>query len=365
MELFDKRIANLPISLWQSITQVDEIKGEWRQGAGLGPQALGRLKRSVLVTSTGASTRIEGAQLSDDEVERLMRGLSMQQLADRDAQEVRGYYEVLQFVFDSWSDIELTENTIKQLHTMLLQHTNKDKRHRGRYKTLENSVHAKDEAGQVLSVLFETTPAYLTGKQMEELVTWTNRALADGHHHSLVIIANFVVELLKIHPFLDGNGRLSRILTNLLMLRAGYGFVPYVSHERLIERSKAEYYLALRRSQTTFGTTRETIHPWLEFFLQVCLSQARSAVELLSAAAIEPLLSPSQLRVWHYLGSTAEAAPGEIAAAVEIPRPTVNQSLDKLVKLGQVERLGLGRATRYRRVGDLSPHETEADDLAA
>ncbi|SMD14666.1 Fic family protein [Kibdelosporangium aridum] len=351
MTSFDTRLTILPASLWQRITQIDEIKGEWRHGAGLGPQVLGRLKRSVLVTSTGASTRIEGAQLSDADVERLMRGLSTQRLADRDAQEVRGYYEVLQLVFDSWQTIQLTENTIKQLHGQLLQYTSKDQRHRGQYKTLDNTVQATDPHGQVVSVLFDTTPAYLTAKQMDELISWTTDALAAGIQHPLAVIGNFVVEFLKIHPFLDGNGRLSRILTNLLLLRAGYGFVPYVSHEHLIEAHKAAYYLALRRSQTTFGTQQETIQPWLEFFLDTCRAQAEQAIELLSTTAIEQSLSPRQLLVWHYLGTVPDAAPGEIASATSVPQPTVAQSLNKLLGLGKVERFGLGRATRYRRTG--------------
>jgi Fic family protein len=346
---FEPRFTNLPASLWQRITHIDEIKGEWRYASGLGPQLLGRLKRSVLVTSTGASTRIEGAQLSDQEVERLMRGLAQQKLTDRDTQEVRGYYEVLQLVFDTSGSIDLTENTIKTLHSRLLAHTTKDQHHRGQYKTMDNTVQATDPVGQVVSVLFATTPPYLTAKQMDELVTWTNQALTSRTHHPLLVTANFIVEFLKIHPFLDGNGRLSRILTNLLLLRAGYGFVPYTSHEHLIEANKTDYYLALRRSQTTFGTTRETIQPWLEYFLTICHTQAEHAMALLNREAIEQLLSPSQRRVWEYLAGVADAPPREIAAATEVPLPTVAQALDKLLGLGQVERLGQGRATRYRR----------------
>lgn len=352
MPSFDTRITNLPASLWQRITRIDEIKGEWRYGGGLGPQLLGRLKRSVLVTSTGASTRIEGARLSDDDVERLMRGLSLQQLADRDAQEVRGYYDVLQLVFDAWDSTQLSESTIKDLHQRLLAHTAKDGRHRGEYKAMDNKVEATDPQGQVVSVLFDTTPPYLTAKQMSELVDWTNQVLDARTHHPLLVIANFVVEFLKIHPFLDGNGRLSRILTNLLLLRAGYSFAPYVSHEHLIEATKADHYLALRRSQVTFGTSGETIEPWLEFFLDVCRRQAQQAMALLSAEAITQLLSPAQRKVWDYLLTVDEAAPREIAAGTSVPLPTVAQALDKLLALGKVERLGLGRATRYRWLED-------------
>jgi Fic family protein len=351
MASFDPRFTKLPATLWQRIAQIDEIKGQWRYGGGLGPQLLGRLKRSVLVTSTGASTRIEGARLSDDEVERLMRGLGAQQLADRDAQEVRGYYDVLQLVFDTWDSIQLSESSIKDLHRRLLAHTAKDVRHRGQYKSMDNKVEATDPQGQVVSVLFDTTPPYLTAKQMSELVDWTNQALNTRSHHPLLIIANFVVEFLKIHPFLDGNGRLSRILTNLLLLRTGYGFTPYVSHEHLIEADKTNYYLALRRSQVTFGTRKETIEPWLDFFLDVCHRQAQQAMALLSAEAITQLLSPAQRKVWDYLLTVDEAAPREIAVDTGVPLPTVAQALNKLLDLGKVERLGLGRATRYRRSG--------------
>lgn len=346
---FDQRLTNLPTNIWRLIARIDERKGQWRSAGMLSPQVLGRLQRSVLVTSTGASTRIEGARLSDEEVEQLMRGLAMRKLADRDAQEVRGYYEVLQLVFDSWASIELSENQIKQLHDLLLRYASKDERHRGGYKAMENKVEMTDNSGHVMGVLFETTPAYLTAKEMSELVTWTQEALEAGEHHPLLVIGNFVVEFLKIHPFLDGNGRLSRVLTNLLMLRAGYSYLPYVSHEHLIEASKTDYYLALRRSQTTFHTELETIQPWLEFFLHVCHIQAEQATQLLSVETVETQLSPSQQRVWEYLGGVTEAAPATISEATAVPRPTVAQALEKLVRMGGVERLGIGRATRYRR----------------
>jgi Fic family protein len=349
---FDNRLDSIPDSLWRMITHIDEIKGQWSYGASLGTQALGRLKRSVLVTSTGASTRIEGARLSDEDVEGLMRGLSLQKLADRDTQEVRGYYEALRLVFDSWDNLELSENHIKQLHSLLLQYADKDQRHRGHYKTMDNKVEMRNEHGQAVGVVFDTTSPYLTPKKMQELVDWTNDALKSSSRHPLLVIGNFIVELLRVHPFLDGNGRLSRILTNLLMLRAGYSYVPFVSHERLVESSKVEYYLALRRSQKTFDSSRETIQPWLDFFIRACDAQAEQAMALLSADAIERLLSPSQLLVWNYLGAGDEAAPGKIASATGVPRSTVAQALDKLLELGKIERLGLGRATRYRRVAD-------------
>src|SRR3989338_2960741 len=345
---FDKRLRAISPEIIKRITQIDECKGRWISGAHLSPQILGRLKQFVLVTSTGASTRIEGAKLSDKDVEKLMRGLSVQKFADRDRQEVKGYYELLQNVFESWRAIRFFESTIKHFHGELLKFVSKDQRHRGEYKKTENKVHMIDKAGQSIGVLFDTTAAYLTPKEMQELVEWTHAALKEKKYHSLLIIGNFLVEFLNIHPFQDGNGRLSHILTNLLMLEYGYPYVPYISHEKLIEDNKPDYYLALRKSQKTIKTEDETIIPWLEFFLQVLLKQAEQAIDLLSKENIEMLLSPKQLMVWKYLESISEATPGEISRATNVTRPTINQIMGRLLSFKKVERVGLGRSTRYK-----------------
>ncbi len=278
-----------------------------------------------------------------------MRGLSMQKFTDRDKQEVRGYYELLENIFNSWKQIPFSESTIKHFHKELLKYVKKDALHRGEYKKMENRVEMIDEAGKSIGVLFDTTPAYLTPKEMLELTEWTLEAFTLHEIHPLIITGNFLVEFLNIHPFQDGNGRLSRILTNLLMLKAGYEYIPYVSHEKLIEDNKPEYYIALRQSQKTFKTKKENIVPWLEFFLRILLAQAEQAIDLLSKENIEKLLSPKQLVVWQYLMHASEATPGEIAKATKIARPTVSQALDKLLRLKQVKRVGLGRTTRYRK----------------
>ena len=343
-------IGNIPESVWFLINQIDHLKGQWIGGAKLNPQALGRLKRSVLITSTGASTRIEGSKLSDEDVEKFMRGLSLQKFTDRDKQEVQGYFELLENVFTSWKHIPFTEGVIKQLHRELLKYAEKDERHRGEYKKMENSVEMFDESGKSISVIFETTPAYLTPKRMEELVERTADSLKQDEAHPLLVIGHFLLEFLAIHPFQDGNGRLSRILTNLLLLKAGYEYVPYVSHEKLVEDNKTDYYVALRKSQSSLGTGRENIAPWLEFFLTVSLEQARQALELLSHENIEKILSPKQLAVWRYFGVVSEATAGDIAKATGVARPTVSQAIDVLLRLKKIERIGQGRTTRYRKV---------------
>jgi len=351
MNKFNQRLEHVSATVVSKIGQIDELKGKWITGAQLSPQVLGRLKRSILVTSTGSSTRIEGAKLSDEDIEKMMRGISIQKFTDRDKQEVRGYYELLENVFNSWKTLRFNESTIKHFHSELLKYVDKDQRHRGDYKKQENKVQMINEAGESVGILFNTTLAFLAPKEMQELIEWTNNALTEKKYHALLIIANFLVEFLKIHPFQDGNGRLSRILTNLLLLKEGYEYMPYVSHEKLVEDNKPEYYIALRRSQRTMGSEKEDIASWTKFFFTVLIKQAKIAEELLSKESIEKFLSKKQLAVWQYLQKTEETSTGELVKETKIPRATVKQALDRLLQLKRIERIGLGRSTRYRKAG--------------
>lgn len=351
MAKFDDRFTNLPHALWTKITQIEELKGKWSSGSSLSPQTLGRLKRSVLISSTGASTRIEGAKLTDEEIEKMLRGIPIQKVSNRDEQEVQGYFELLQNVFNSWEDLHLTEGLIKHFHKELLKYVEKDELHRGNYKTQENKVEMIDKAGNSLGTLFNTTSAYLTPKEMTELVEWAKKSFEEKKYHPLLIVGNFIVEFLNIHPFQDGNGRISRIITNLFLLQQGYGYMSYISHEKIIEDNKPEYYLALRKSQKTFKTNKPDIVPWLDFFLTVVLQQSQMAYTLLTGENIEIFLSPKQLAVWDYLQSVSDASPNEIAGKAKVARPTVNQVLNKLLEMKKVERIGEGSATRYRKSG--------------
>jgi Fic family protein len=349
MRKFNRRLRNVDPQVWGRIEEIDAVKAQWSAGIRLDPQILGRLKKSVLITSTGASTRIEGAKLSDEDVEKLLRGISIQKFPDRDKQEVKGYHELLSNVFENYQSIPFSESVIKFFHRELLKYAEKDELHRGEYKKKENKVAMVSPGGDT-RILFDTTSPYLVGKEMQELAEWTQEAVSKKELHPILIIANFIVEFLKIHPFEDGNGRLSRVLTNLLMLQQGYLYMPYVSHEKIVEDDKPEYYVALRQSQRTFGAANETIAPWLGFFSAVLFEQANRAVALLSKEEIEKLFSPQQQKVWAHLDKVHEATPLEITKAAGVPRPTVSQAITKLLRLKRIERIGVGRATRYRKL---------------
>jgi len=255
------------------VARIDEFRGSWRSLGTLAPDRLISLRRVATIESIASSTRIEGSKLTDREVEALLSQLHVTSFATRDEQEVAGYATVMELVFSSWQHIPFTENHIKQLHRDLLKYSEKDARHRARYKTTPNSVVAFDAQGKQIGVIFETATPFETPLRMRELMEWVTDERAADKVHPLFIIAIWNVIFLEIHPFQDGNGRLSRILTTLLMLQAGYAFVPYSSLESVIERNKDEYYLALRRTQMTIRSRSPDWHPWIDFFLRSVATQ--------------------------------------------------------------------------------------------
>src|ERR1700691_2989780 len=255
------------------VAELDEFKGAWQALGTLAPDRLSALRRVATIESIGSSTRIEGSKLSDREVERLLSNLEIKSFATRDEQEVAGYAETMEVVFRSWAEVTLTENHIKQLHRDLLKHSDKDAHHRGKYKTQPNNVAAFDETGKQAGIVFETATPFDTPRRMSDLIAWASEAFSSRQLLPLLVTAILTVVFLEFHPFQDGNGRLSRVLTTLLLLRAGYSYVPYSSLESVIERSKEGYYLALRQTQVTIRTDVPDWQPWILFFLRALQQQ--------------------------------------------------------------------------------------------
>ena len=351
MHRFEKRLSlppKLATKIYGQIAAIDAVKGQWKLANTLSPQMVERLQTSVLVTSTGASTRIEGSKLSDKQVQALFRKHHITKFKTRDEQEVGGYLEVLQLVFEQWADIPFSESSILSLHSQMLGYSDKDVRHKGTYKFGSNRVEARDQDGALVGVIFDPTPPHLVAKEMQELIDWTKQELEEGNFPQLMIVANFVFEFLAIHPFQDGNGRLSRILTNLLLLQVGYEFCPFVSHEKIIEDNKADYYVALNQTQQSWKNDDEDVSPWLMFFLRVVEQQSQQALRLMTDEPTELFLSELQLQVWEFANSVESFSKGEVVAATGLNPRTVDHTLRKLVDMNKIERMGQGRATRYR-----------------
>lgn len=330
------------------ISEIDEFKGAWRALGTLAPERLSALRRVATIESIGSSTRIEGAQLSDKAVEQLLTNIEIKSFQTRDEQEVAGYADIMETIFASWSVLPLTENHIKQLHRDLLRYASKDERHRGEYKKLNNHVEAFDENGESLGVVFQTATPFETPRLMAELVAWTTEALDKRLLHPLLVIAVFAVVFLEIHPFQDGNGRLSRALTTLLLLRAGYAYVPFSSLESVIEQSKDAYYLALRRTQGTIRTEKPDWSPWVMFFLRSLQQQKRKLeAKVEREKKILGQLPGLSLEIYELAKERGQIKVDDIIRATNAPRGTIKDHIGLLIKNGYLIQHGKGKGTWY------------------
>jgi Fic family protein len=330
------------------ISEIDEFKGAWRALGTLAPERLKALRHIATIESIGSSTRIEGSKLTDREVESLLANLDIQKFSTRDEQEVAGYAEVMETIFRAWREIPITENHIKQLHRDLLRHSDKDERHRGEYKTVRNDVGAFDVAGNMIGIMFETATPFDTPQRMAELVAWLHEARELKRIHSLLIIAVFVVTFLEIHPFQDGNGRLSRVLTSLLLLQAGYAFVPYSSLESVIEGSKEAYYLALRQTQGTIRTESPNWQPWITFFMRALQQQKRRLAEKVEREKLMMAELPElAAQIIDAVRQRGRITIGDMIRATGASRNTLKEHFKRLLGQGHLVRHGTGKATWY------------------
>lgn len=330
------------------ISKIDEFKGAWKALGVLAPERLTALRRVATIESIGSSTRIEGSKLTDREVEQLLSGLSIKSFASRDEQEVAGYAELMDLVYTSWAEIPISENVVKQLHQVLLKHSEKDVWHRGSYKTHSNSVVAVNENKEIVGVVFQTATPFDTPRLMNELVAWINRELREGQLHPLLVVAVVVVVFLEIHPFQDGNGRLSRVLTTLLLLQTGYVYAPYSSLESVVEQNKDSYYLALRRTQTTIRTNAPDWQPWLTFFLRSLSEQVRRLEKKLDheriVAAELPVLA---LMIVEFAREHGRVTMRDALLLTDASRNTLKEHFRTLVAHGRLNQHGRGRGVWY------------------
>jgi len=338
----------ITLELLALVAEIDEFKGAWRALGTLAPERLRALRHVATIESIGSSTRIEGSKLTDREIEKLLANLEVRRFASRDEQEVAGYAEVMETVFQSWADIPITENHIKQLHRDLLRHSEKDARHRGQYKSLRNDVGAFDADGNMIGIVFETATPFDTPRRMQELVAWLNETRELKRIHPLLIVAIFIVTFLEIHPFQDGNGRLSRVLTTLLLLQAGYAYVPYSSLESVIENSKEAYYLALRQTQGTIRTDSPNWQPWLMFLMRALQQQKRRlAVKVEREKNALAALPELAVKILDYVRDHGRVTTRDMVRETGASPNTLKATFTSLVEKNLLARHGGGRSTWY------------------
>lgn len=347
----DIKINNQMLAI---ISELDEFKGSWKLFGKMSPERLKTLKKVATIESVGSSNRIEGNKLTDNQVEKLLSNIKKQSFANRDEQEVAGYANLMDTIFDDFEVIPLTENYIKQLHKILLQYSEKDEKQRREYKKVSNAVAAYDEKGNELCIVFDTATPFETPLKMEELVNWTRKNLEDKFFHPLIVIGIFIVEFLAIHPFEDGNGRLSRALTCLFLLKAEYNYIKYSSLESVIEDNKEGYYRALRQTQTTLKKQKPNFTPWLIFFLKSLQKQKiRLEYKLNQNNTNSKIqfsnLSELEIKILKYFDENESGTVLKITQHTQSNRNTVKKALSMLVDKKYLILHSKGRGAWYSK----------------
>lgn len=342
----ESTVHNLRLDLnWtliNTISEIDRFDASWATIERKEGQSLKQLKNIATVRSVGASTRIEGSKMSDEEVQILLKNIDISKLEDRDSQEVVGYFETLDIISESYEDIGINKNGLKSLHSILLKHSQKDQWHKGDYKQHSNAVEANYPDG-TKQIIFQTTdPGFPTEDAMNQMFDWYKN---DSETHALVKTALFSYEFVSIHPFQDGNGRLSRLLSTLLLLQNGYKWIQYVSLEHEIENRKNEYYRVLRSCQA--NRPSENVNEWIEFFFSVLRSIQKQLMIKLEQSGNESRLSPREKSIITFIGNYPGCRSGEIATKLDIPNPTVKRILTDMVKRNLIIKYGSGSGTNY------------------
>lgn len=330
------------------ISEIDEFKGKWKALTSLAPDSLALFKHIATIESVGSSTRIEGAKLTDSEVERLLSGIKIESFGSRDEEEVAGYAEAMEMVFESYEDIQINENYIKHIHKIFLKYSSKDERHRGEYKSIPNHVEAFDKNGRSMGVIFETATPFETPFKMEELIKWFGSEWEGKVLHPLLAISIFIVHFLAIHPFQDGNGRLSRILTTMFLLKAGYSYVPFSSLERVIELNKDQYYLCLRQAQSTLYTDNEKLNDWILFFLTSLKNQVISLESKIEADKIISELPPLSQAIIKLVKQYEKVTLRDVQKITGANRNTIKAHIKRLVGNGKLNKMGTGKGSWYK-----------------
>ena len=330
------------MQLTNEISQLDRFDASWTAIEKREGQTLKQLKSIATVRSVGASTRIEGSKMTDDEVQVLINNLAISKLEERDQQEVAGYFETLELIAESFRDIEITESNLKHLHNTLMKHSEKDAWHKGNYKQHSNVVEAANPDGSKHVVFKTTEPGFATEDAMSKLIAWYK---SDTQTLPLIKAAVFVYDFLSIHPFQDGNGRVSRLVGTLLLLKHGYSWVQYVSFEHEIENRKSEYYKILMQCQRQ--RPGEDVYPWVLFFLDCMKNIQTQLMTKLEVQTKSGKLSLREKKIYSFIENHPGSKSGEIAEKLNIPLPTVKRILTDMVKTKMLVIHGAGAATNY------------------
>lgn len=324
------------------LTQIHEYKGEQTLFVEAKTDALAGLMEIAKIQSTEASNRIEGIYTSDDRLKALVKDKTLPK--SRDEQEIAGYRDVLNTIHESYEHIPPKPSIILQLHRDLYKFEGYNVG--GKYKTGDNIIEEEDEQGNKF-VRFKPVPAWETAESVDNLCKAFDVAISGDQVDPLLLIPMFILDFLCIHPFNDGNGRMSRLFTLLLLYRAGYIVGKYISIEKLIETTKDSYYECLQKSSIMWHENKNDYAPFVKYMLGVILAAYReftSRVNLLTTAGFT---KPDRIRefIKETLGTVTKSQ--ILERFPDISQTTVQRTLNDLVQSGEIIKISGGRYTKY------------------
>ena len=333
-QLWDTEVVNY-------LSQIHEAKGKQMLYLRQKPEQLDRLVEIAKIQSTEASNEIEGIRTTETRLRRLMREKAAPR--NRDESEIAGYRDALNVVHESFEYIPLTPNYILQLHKIMLSHT--DSAFGGSFKNVQNYISATNADGKAYT-LFTPLAPYETPPAVQEICDAYNRAMGEGKVDPLILIPVFIHDFLCIHPFLDGNGRMSRLLTTLLLYRTGYEVGKYISLEAKIAKNKGAYYDALELSQTGWHEERDDPTPFIKYLLGTIISAYRDfedRMEIISPSSEDTVRKAVESRIGKFTKREI------IELCPNISASTVERNLRAMVNRGELEKQGAGKSTVYIR----------------
>lgn len=339
--------SNLKDKKWDNETlnymsQIHEFKGKQSVYLKDKTEQLERLVEIAKIQSTSASNEIEGIRTTETRLRQLVSEKTTPK--NRDEREIAGYRDVLGLIHDNFDYIPLSPNYILQLHKILFSHT--DSAYGGSFKNVQNYISATDENGKRY-VLFTPFAPYETPEGIQRICDEFNFAIGEGNVDPLLIIPVFIHDFLCIHPFIDGNGRMSRLLTTLLLYRCGYSIGKYISLEAKIAKTKNSYYDSLENAQEGWYQNEDDPTQFIKYFLGTVIAAYRDLderIEIVSGSAIDTVRNAIETRIGKFTKREILEMCTNLSAA------SVERSLKKLCDTGEIVKQGSGKSTFYFRV---------------
>ena len=335
---------SLPVSVYHMIANIHEYKGKQELYVENYPDILEKMINVAKIQSTKSSNAIEGIYTNDSRLKELMKKKA--EPKNRNEEEIVGYRHVLDIIHENYDYIEFSKNDILTLHNQLYSYSYV--KHKGRFKTMDNTIVEVDRLGNK-KVRFQPINSFETERYFDEMIEGYNKAVKENIP-PLILIPTVIHDFLCIHPFDDGNGRMSRILTLLLLYKFGYFVGRYISIEMLIEESKDSYYEELQNSSEKWHTEENDELPFMKYMLGIIMKAYKECDNRFKLIGGEKLTSPE--RVFSVIQKSLEPLSKKdiMILCPDISQRTVERALKELQDNEKIRQVGSGRSTKYIKI---------------